>query len=133
MRLVGVVLALGMVQAAYAQPPAVPAEVQAVIDELAQAYGLTPFGEAMLRELEDDDSETIEVRVAPDKLTYIHIEGNEDTIDINLRAMAGEKEFVPELGSVLQIPPGNGDKVSVEVSMACSYVSCFYFAQAFVR
>lgn len=133
MRLVGVVLALGMVQAAYAQPPAVPAEVQAVIDELAQEYGLTPFGDAMLRELEDDDSETIEVRVAPDKLTYIHIEGNEDTIDINLRAMAGEKEFVPELGSVLQIPPGNGDKVSVEVSMACSYVSCFYFAQAFVR
>ncbi|HOZ26221.1 MAG TPA: hypothetical protein PK080_02610 [Hyphomonadaceae bacterium] len=133
MRLVGVVLALGMVQAAYAQPPAVPAEVQAVIDELAQAYGLTPLGDAMLRELEDDDSETIEVRVAPDKLTYIHIEGNEDTIDINLRAMAGEKEFVPELGSVLQIPPGNGDKVSVEVSMACSYVSCFYFAQAFVR
>ena len=125
MRLVGVVLALGLAQAAYAQPPAVPAEVQAVIDELAQAYGLTPFGEAMLRELEDDDSETIEVRVAPDKLTYIHIEGNEDTIDINLRAMAGEKEFVPELGSVLQIPPGNGDKVSVEVSMACSYVSCF--------
>ncbi|HPI48996.1 MAG TPA: hypothetical protein PLH23_12070, partial [Hyphomonadaceae bacterium] len=120
-------------QAAYAQPPAVPAEVQAVIDELAQAYGLTPLGDAMLRELEDDDSETIEVRVAPDKLTYIHIEGNEDTIDINLRAMAGEKEFVPELGSVLQIPPGNGDKVSVEVSMACSYVSCFYFAQAFVR
>jgi len=133
MRLVGVVLALGMVQAAYAQPPAVPAEVQAVIDELVQAYGLTPLGDAMLRELEDDDSETIEVRVAPDKLTYIHIEGNEDTIDINLRAMAGEKEFVPELGSVLQIPPGNGDKVSVEVSMACSYVSCFYFAQAFVR
>ena len=88
---------------------------------------------ARLRELEDDDAETIEVRVAPDKLTYIHIEGNEDTIDINLRAMAGEKEFVPELGSVLQIPPGNGDKVSVEVSMACSYVSCFYFAQAFVR
>ena len=36
MRLVGVVLALGLAQAAYAQPPAVPAEVQAVIDELAQ-------------------------------------------------------------------------------------------------
>ena len=55
MRLVGVVLALGLAQAAYAQPPAVPAEVQAVIYELAQAYGLTPFGEAMLRELEDEN------------------------------------------------------------------------------
>lgn len=47
--------------------------------------------------------------------------------------MAGEKEIVPELGSVVQIPPGNGDKVTLEVSMSCEFVSCFYFVQAFVR
>ena len=133
MRIAGAVMAVCLGQAAYAQPPEVPDDVRAMIDELAQDYGLTPFGDVILSELDDRDSETIEVRVAPDKLTYIHVEGNGDTLDIGLRAMVGEKEFVPELGSVLQIPPGNGDRVTVEVSMSCDYISCAYFAQAFVR
>lgn len=133
MRVLGPVLAICLVQAASAQPPEAPADVRDMIDDIAEEFGLTPYGDVFLSELDDEDSETIEVKVAPDKLTYINVEGNDDTLDIGLRAMAGSKEIVPEFGSVLQIPPGNGDKVTVEVSMSCDYISCGYFVQAFVR
>jgi|JI10StandDraft_1071094.scaffolds.fasta_scaffold40580_3 hypothetical protein len=133
MRILGPVLAVCLTQAAFAQPPEVPAEIRDLIHETAEEFGLTPYGDVVMSELDDEDSETIEVRVAPDKLTYISVEGNDDTLDIGLRATAGSKEFVPELGSVLQIPPGNGDKATVEVSMSCDYISCRYFVQAFVR
>lgn len=124
---------------AVAQPPEdeIPPEVSSVIAEIAEQQGLSPFGDVYLGELDDGAKETIELAVAADKVTYIQLMGNEDTLSILVHARAGAKEIafsVAEVADpVIQIPAGNGSKVKLEIAMSCEFISCYYFVQPFVR
>lgn len=138
MKLVWPVLAVCLVQAASAQPPEVPAEVREMIADLAAEQGMTPFGDVFLSRLDDGDKTDVTVKVARDKLTYVTIAGDDNVLDIKVRATAGGKAFVPDMdyGSglvVIHLPEGNGDRATVEVDMSCEFIDCGYFVQAFVR
>jgi len=134
MRFIGAVLALGLIQAAYAQPPEIPQGVRDIIEQTADEQGLITLGQPYFDEIDDGYEDTVEVTVAPDRLTYIMVRGNDDTIAIDVRATAGGKEIVDWTDAeVLQIPAGNGNKVTLDVEMTCEFISCEYFVQAFVR
>lgn len=134
MRFVGAVLTLGLVQAAYAQPPEVPQEVRDIIEQTADEQGLITLGQPYIDEIDDGYEDTVEIAIDPARLTYVMIMGNDDTIGINVRATAGGKEIVDWTDSdVLQIPAGNGNKLTLDVEMSCEFISCEYFVQAYVR
>ena len=123
---------------AVAQPPSeTPPEVAELIAGIVEDTGVTPFGQTFLRELDDAESETVEVAVAPDKLTYVQLMGNEYTNAIWVHASAGGREIAMSKADkgdpVLQIPAGNGNKVSLKIEMNCGYAVCQYFIQTFVR
>lgn len=134
MRVGWAILALAVAQAAYAQPPEVPQEVRDIIEQTANEQGLITLGQPYFDEIDDGDEDTVEVTVAPNRITYVMIRGNDDTIAIDVRATAGGKEIVGWTDAeVLQIPAGNGNKVTLDVEMTCEFISCEYFVQAFVR
>lgn len=134
MRIAGAVMALCLGQAAYAQPPEIPQGVRDIIEQTADEQGLITFGQPYFDEIDDGDEGTVEVTVAPDRITYVMIRGNDDTIAIDVRATAGGKEIVGWTDAeVLQIPAGNGNKVTLDLEMTCEFISCEYFVQAFVR
>ena len=137
MKILAPLVAACMLLPAYAQPPEeIPQEVKDLVNEIAQEYGLTTFGPTLLRELDDGDHQTVDVTVAPDKLTYVALEGADGVIALDVQATVNGKELAVESGSpvpVLQIPAGNGGDVQLKVEMTCEEISCGYFIQAFVR
>ncbi len=138
MKLVGPVLLACLGQAAFAQPPEVPAEVREMIAGLAQEQGMTTFGDVYLSRLDDGASATVTVKVSPGKRTYVTVAGDGAALDMKVRGTAGGKAFVPEMGyssgmAVVQIPEGNGDTVALNLQMSCEDIDCGYFVQAFVR
>lgn len=124
---------------ASAQPPEdeIPPEVSSVIAEIAEEQGLTPFGDVYLGELDDGAGQTIDIAVAANKITYIQLMGNDDTLSIRVRALAGAKEVAMGAANradpVIQIPAGSGSTVKLEIEMSCEFISCAYFVQPFVR
>lgn len=131
--------ALLLAPATHAQPPELPTDAVAYLDMIEQETGVKRLGQTFFGILEGDDDITHVVPLAPDKDTFIQIacSGYCETVFGEAFNSSGESIARTEGGSVepiLVIPAGNGDKVSVLVSMVlCDDFDCPYLVQAFVR
>lgn len=126
-----------IVSTAHAQPPvAAPPEVTDRVNDIAQIYRLTTSGSTIMRELDDGDQHSVDVTVAPDKLTFIALGGDDAVIELDVQATVNGKEIAAASGDaepMLEISAGSGANVRLTVEMSCQDVSCGYFVQTFVR
>jgi hypothetical protein len=120
---------------AYAQD--VPDPVLEIIKGIEEDTGVSRFGATRMDQLDDGDNGAMEIAIDPSKFTFIHIEGDEYTLGVKAVALAGSKEVArsakEERSVTLQIPPGSGSSIRLQVGMSCEQISCGYFVQAFVR
>ena len=120
---------------AYAQD--VPEPVLQIIKGIEEDTGVSRFGATRMEQLDDGENGAIDISIDPSKLTFIHLEGDDYTLGVQAIARVGSKEVARSAEKkqrvTLQIPPGNGNSVRLQVSMSCEEISCRYFVQAFVR
>ncbi len=133
------IAALLLAPAMHAQPTQLPADAVAFLDMIEDETGVKRLGGTFYGILEEDDDITHVVPLAPDRDTFIQIacSGYCETVFGEAFNGAGESIARTEAGSVepvLVIPAGNGDRVSLLVSMVpCDDFDCPYLVQAFVR
>jgi hypothetical protein len=114
-------------------------DLLAYFAEIEADTGVKRFGPTHLGELEGGDSAKIDVAVDPDTYTFLAVICGPSCLEITatVRDSTG-KEIVPapaaNVEAVIQIPPGNGGQVSVNVDMVtCDWDSCPYAIQTFTR
>jgi hypothetical protein len=114
-------------------------DLLAYLEEIEANTGVKRFGQIHLGEMEGERTETIEMTVDPSTYTVIAVICGPDCEEINgavLDASGKEIARSPMAGyeAVIQLPPGNGDRVKVKVDMdVCNWETCPYAIQAFTQ
>lgn len=121
------------------QPQEIDPELLAYIEGIEEDTGAKRFGPVHMGDMEGEESETVSVTVDPNTYTFIAVICGPSCMEITGSAQDEKgREIVAapraDYEVVIQLPPGNGDRVNVKVDMlVCEWDSCPYAIQTFTR